>query len=507
MSAGDSVDERRQLGKYQIVEHIATGGMGAVYKALVPETGHIVALKVLSKEMAARPIMRERLRREAAHGAKLSHDHIVEVIEFGEFEGTYFLAMEYVPGKNMQEYIDRRGKLAPDLAEYLLKQIVSALDQVHQHGLIHRDIKPSNILLMRKEGRPIAKLADLGLIRETSDEEFRLTREGYTVGTVDYLAPEQARDSSLADIRSDIYSLGCTFYQMLTGSAPFPEGTLPERLFKHAEIEPPDVRNANPKIPAKLAAICRRMLAKKPEQRYQTPADLLAELTDDDKVSTDMLAEAAAVAATPAARVKRPAATPAQKAAAAQYVVAQKRLDAGDVRASLPLLFECCRLDPAQATYRQALREALHQGAPGAPGWWHRLQAGYQRLRLQAAKKLGDPLQVLERGERVLAVYPRDLTTHLQLAEAALTCRFPDLARWLLQQAANEHGPHPRLHRAQAMYWEKQGDVKQAIYFWELITGVDPDNAEARHHLKNLSARETMSRGKYQENIETRMLE
>src|SRR5205814_2431500 len=130
-------------------------------------------------------------------------------------------------------------------------------------GIIHRDIKPSNILLARTPDGVVAKLTDLGLSREAGEEEFRVTRDGTTVGTVDYLSPEQARDSGAADIRSDIYSLGCTLFHMLTGKPPFAEGNLTERIFKHVEVEPPDVRNFNARIPAALAGLCRRMLAKK----------------------------------------------------------------------------------------------------------------------------------------------------------------------------------------------------------------------------------------------------
>src|SRR5205807_497878 len=127
-------------------------------------------------------------------------------------------------------------------------------------------------------GRTIVKLADMGLARETSGAEFRLTRAGHTVGTIDYMSPEQARDSGNADSRSDIYSLGCTWYHMLAGNPPFAEGTLTERLFKHMQNEPPDITSLNPRVSPRLMAMLRRMLAKKPEDRYQTPADLLKDL-------------------------------------------------------------------------------------------------------------------------------------------------------------------------------------------------------------------------------------
>ncbi len=512
MPPAGSGERRMQLGKYQVLERIATGGMGAVYKAVNEETGEEVALKVLSPEMAARPAMRERLRREAEHGKKLRHENIVRFIECDESDGTYFLAMEYVQGMNLHEYVERRGPLPSDLAQYLLRQIVAALDHIHQLGFLHRDIKPSNILLTRKQGKPLAKLADLGLILETSDEEFRLTREGHTVGTVDYLAPEQARASDLTDIRSDIYSLGCTLYHMLTGAAPFAKGNLTERLSKHAEVEAPDVRIVNPRIPAKLAAVCRRMLAKKPAQRYQSPAELLADLTGADGVN-EMANDADATPEPALTTTENPKyradATPAEHTAEAQFHLAQKAIAAGDDRGGLQLLFSCCRLDPARLAYRQAVREAAKnlRSAKAALGWWCRLRVGYHYLIVRSAKRFGKPLQVLDHGERVLALQPQHLKTHLLLAEAALTCRFHDLVPWLLEQATHEHGPHPLLHRAAALFWERQGNGRQAMSHWELVTASDPDNSEARFHLKQLSARETLARGRYQDHFDTRLLD
>src|SRR5205823_4453535 len=138
--------------------------------------------------------------------------------------------------------------------------------QVHQYGLIHRDIKPSNFLVTQKDGRLLVKLTDMGLARHEREDEYRITRAGTTVGTVDYIAPEQARDSSTADIRSDIYSLGCTLYHMLAGKPPFPEGSMTERLYKHVEAAPPDVRQLNARVPVGLTVLLERMLAKKPAE-------------------------------------------------------------------------------------------------------------------------------------------------------------------------------------------------------------------------------------------------
>lgn len=268
-----------RIGHYDVLEHIATGGMGSVHKAMDINLGREVAIKLLTPEIAKKPGMLERFQLEAKIAAKLRHENIVTVYEFGQTpDGMYYLVMEYVKGIDLGAYIHRKGKLAPEEARYFLVQAVKALEQLHRQELVHRDIKPSNFLLTRSGGKPTLKLTDLGLARQVSDEEFKLTRTGTTVGTVDYMAPEQAKDSRSADIRSDIYSLGCTWYHMLAGRAPFDEGGLTERLYKHIQEEPPDIRKFNDKVPEATLAILRRMLEKKPEARYQTPTDLLKEL-------------------------------------------------------------------------------------------------------------------------------------------------------------------------------------------------------------------------------------
>jgi serine/threonine protein kinase len=267
-----------RIGKYEVIKHIGTGGMGVVVKARDPSLNREVALKILPPEMAANPVMVQRFGQEARHAAKLRHENIVSVYDFVEDKGTFCLVLEFVDGIDLHEYINRKKKLDPEEARQITIQAAKALYHAHKHGIVHRDIKPSNFLLTRKKGKLIVKLADFGLAREENDEEFKMTRSGTTVGTVDYMAPEQARNSRMADIRSDIYSLGCTLFHMLTGQAPFPEGGLTERLYKHVECVPPDVRDFNPKVPGGLLAILGRMLNKKPEDRYQTPKDLLMEL-------------------------------------------------------------------------------------------------------------------------------------------------------------------------------------------------------------------------------------
>src|SRR5262249_62078073 len=164
----------------------------------------------------------------------------------------YYLAMEYIDGIDLGEYIRRKGQLDPEEARRILIQACKALDHAHSQGVTHRDIKPSNFLLADDEGRTRVKLTDMGLARMANEKDFRVTRAGTTVGTVDYMSPEQARDSASADIRSDIYSLGCTFYHMMAGQPPFSEGGIGERVYKHIASNPPDIREYNPDVPNSL---------------------------------------------------------------------------------------------------------------------------------------------------------------------------------------------------------------------------------------------------------------
>jgi serine/threonine-protein kinase len=274
-----------QLGRYEVIARIAAGGMGAVFRARDPETGRDLALKVLMPEMAAKPAMLERFRREARHAAKLQHDNIVKTYELEESQGKYFIPMEFVDGTDLLRHIDGHAPLDPEETRQIMIQACRALKQAHAQGLVHRDIKPSNFLLIDKNGRYHVKLTDFGLAREASNGEFRVTRAGTTVGTVDYMSPEQASDSGSADIRSDLYSLGCTWYHMLTGNTPFCEGGLAERILAHLKEEPPDVRRFNPRASKALVQVLKKLLAKKPRDRYQTPADLLEVLHALDPIA------------------------------------------------------------------------------------------------------------------------------------------------------------------------------------------------------------------------------
>lgn len=271
-----SLSELKQLGKYQIERKIGAGGMGTVFLARDTELKRTVALKVLPQDKAANPTLVRRFRAEAQAAAQLRHPNIVAVFDSGEADGYLYIAMEYVEGRDLFEMVSLRGVVPIRRSIDIIKQVAAALQHAYEQNIVHRDIKPSN-LLIRRDG--VVKLTDLGLARSVDDTlETNITRAGTTVGTVDYMSPEQARNSKFADIRSDLYSLGCTWYQMLTGSPPYPEGAVTNKLQAHAVKPIPDPRDKNPRIPEGLTAVISRMMAKKPEDRYQTPAELLDEL-------------------------------------------------------------------------------------------------------------------------------------------------------------------------------------------------------------------------------------
>jgi tetratricopeptide (TPR) repeat protein/predicted Ser/Thr protein kinase len=522
MSSGgsDARPRRLRLGRFEVVSHIGSGGMGAVYKAVDP-AGREVALKVLAPEVAARPTALERFRREARHGVKLRHENIVGLYEIGESQGTYFLVMEYVNGITLHDYITRTGSLDPEESRQFLIQMARALDHAHSRGVIHRDIKPSNILITRVQDRVVAKLTDFGLARQDREEEFRVTRDGTTVGTVDYISPEQARDSRAADFRSDIYSLGCTFYHMLAGQAPFAEGSMPERIYKHMAEDPPDVRQLNPKIPGDLWAICQRMLAKNPEERFQRARDLLRALHDEEPASDEIAPDASAEAATqesdtglqwneaaPTALDDDSATAEQHRSTHAQYQRATEVLARGDFDQGIDLLTACCRLEPANVVYRQALRQAYLDRNKRHParGIFARFSRWRQRMRsrlgFKKARKKSNHALALELGEEVLRHDPHNLEIQVEMAEAADAAGHLSLAVWLLTQAKVKNDLHVGVNRALARLCEKQKDYQRAMNFWAQVRKADPSDHEAWRKIKDLAVHDTISRARYQMRVE-----
>ena len=256
-----------RVDRYLLLELIGQGGMGRVYLARDTRLNRLVALKILAPERMNNSRAVERFKREARVGAQLQHENLVRIYDFGQSNGRFFLVMEYIEGKTIGALITAQGPMPAPTAARLTWQIALGLEHAHRKGLIHRDVNPYNVLVTH-EG--IAKLADLGLAIDLAEDE-RVTREGATVGTFDYVAPEQARHSHAADIRSDIYSLGCTLYHMVAGQVPFPSPSLPEKLFAHQALEPTPLNQLIPDIPADFVEVVQRMMRKLPDERYATP--------------------------------------------------------------------------------------------------------------------------------------------------------------------------------------------------------------------------------------------
>ncbi|MEZ6071235.1 MAG: protein kinase [Pirellulales bacterium] len=267
----------RRLDHFEIEAFVGGGGMGAVFRALDTRLNRPVALKVLSVSENTDEALCRRFRNEAQSAARLDHENIARVFYVGSDLGYHYIAFEYIEGINIRDLVARDGPLPLSAAASYVLQVAEALAHACSRDVVHRDIKPSNVLLT-DAGQ--IKLVDMGLARLDDARESRedLTVSGVTLGTFDYISPEQARDPRHADVRSDIYSLGCTFYFMLTGRPPFPDGTVLQKLLQHQADSPADPREYNPSIPEPICGVLAKMLAKNPADRYQHPQDLIADM-------------------------------------------------------------------------------------------------------------------------------------------------------------------------------------------------------------------------------------
>jgi serine/threonine protein kinase len=276
------------LGPYKVLERIGRGRMAGVYKAL-HELGQVVAIKVLPPSRARDPQKLARFQRESRLALRLKHPNIVRAFEMGAWHGLHGFVMEYLEGETLEEALARRGRLAPGEAVRLICQALDGLQHIHDEGLVHRDLKPGNLMLVG--GAPATtlpatvKILDIGLGRALFDEDpsgeginWELTNKGDVLGTPVYMAPEQARDAHSADVRADIYSLGCTLYHALAGQPPFTDTNLARLLIRHATEQPRPVRALNPQVPEGLEQVLSKTLAKDPSQRYATPEKTAAAL-------------------------------------------------------------------------------------------------------------------------------------------------------------------------------------------------------------------------------------
>jgi serine/threonine-protein kinase len=321
------------LGPYRLLAPLGEGGMGQVFKAVHQRLGRVVALKIIRTERVSQhPEAVPRFQREARAAAQLSHPNVVILYDADQLDGRHFIAMEYVEGTDLSKLVQQYGPLRAEQACDYIRQAALGLQHAHERGMVHRDIKPSNLLLSHPSprstpsgrgssfyGRPplangstrgpapaapavaggpppggVVKILDMGLARMISadgaEAETGLTREGLLMGTPDFIAPEQARNSHTVDIRADLYSLGCTLYYLLVGHAPFSGGTTVEKLLMHQLDEPEPLDRLRPGVPPLVVAVVRKLMAKKPEDRFQAPAEV-----------AEVLASAPAAAPTAAA--------------------------------------------------------------------------------------------------------------------------------------------------------------------------------------------------------------
>jgi CheY-like chemotaxis protein len=292
------IDNMRLAG-YEILGELGRGGMGVVYKARHLCMNRVVALKVIDKEYLTRPRAIQRFYHEVQAAAQLAHRNIVMAFDAGELDETHYFAMEFVPGFDLGRWIEERGPLPIAVACHFITQSALGLQHAHERGLVHRDVKPSNLLITWDRLPPpeagwdlnsalppledaVVKILDLGLalLNDGGDGEGGGPAEGRAVGTADYMAPEQWANAHKVDVRADLYSLGATFYHLLTGQVPFPADEPMEKMLKHHLDEPAPVEQLRPDVPPEVAAVVRRLMAKQPGQRFQLAEEVVRALAE-----------------------------------------------------------------------------------------------------------------------------------------------------------------------------------------------------------------------------------
>ncbi|MDB5307420.1 MAG: prkC 34 [Gemmataceae bacterium] len=265
----------RVLGEFQILRRLGAGGMGQVYLARQLSLKRQVALKLLLNDLANNPTAMKRFQAEAEAVARLNHPNIVQVYGAGESGGLRYMALEYVDGRNLREHLARKGPPDLPIALSIMRQVATALQKAHEQGLVHRDIKPENILVTRKVE---VKVTDFGLSRFFAGAEaVNLTQSGVTLGTPLYLSPEQAQGRTV-DHRSDIYSFGVTCYHLLSGEPPFRGSTAVEVALKHLTDQPRPLAALRPDLPPDLSGMVHKMMAKDPNDRYQSAREMMRDL-------------------------------------------------------------------------------------------------------------------------------------------------------------------------------------------------------------------------------------
>jgi len=268
-SAQEEFEERHEIAGYRLDAKLGAGSMGTVYRARQLSLDREVAIKILSPHLARKKDYVERFLREARAVAKLNHPNVISGIDAGEENGVRYFVMEYASGMTVGQILERGGAMDESRVLRVALQIARALEHAHDAGLVHRDVKPDNILVTKDH---VAKLCDLGLAKDSPEE-------GRALGTPAYISPEQAQGSSDVDIRSDLYSFGCTLYHMLTGRQPF-AGNAKVVMVKHLTEEAKPIRSLEPDVSEAMAAIVERLMRKQAIDRFASPRELLGKLLE-----------------------------------------------------------------------------------------------------------------------------------------------------------------------------------------------------------------------------------
>jgi serine/threonine-protein kinase len=459
------------VGDFQVERLLGRGGMGEVYLATQLSLNRPVALKVLRPEVMVKPGYRERFEAEAIAVAKLNHPNIVHVYAMALIDQVHFIAMEYVEGTNLRDYVVKRGALALDQALSIMKQAAQAIGAAGEAGIVHRDVKPENILITRK-GR--VKVADFGLCRQMDEDGPQLTQVGVTMGTPAYMSPEQAQGYAL-DHRSDLYSLGATCYFMLAGLPPFRADSPVAVALKHIRELPASLAIHRPDLPLEVDRLVMKLMAKNPADRYQSAAELLADLAKlrtsvqlASGGSTDALATSAArteelaatAAGVPAVRGREPSAPgeprrarPAEPAVVAAH--AKEESDLPEARGP--------RFSGLIATAAVAIGLCA-----GALASWASREPEISSLPAEAGRR-PPGLWI----EPAWAAIPRQATADDQMRYAQLgAARDEWAAAWLAVPGYHPHS-HPEATRAYAQLarlWYRLGDV-------EALAALEPELA------------------------------
>jgi len=308
----------QKLGKYELVERMAQGGMAEVYKAFQPGVERTVVLKVLHGHLVDNQDIVARFQREARAAGRLQHPHIVRVIDIGVEDDNYFMVMDFLQGGTLGDYLKARGRMPAEAALRLGAQLVDALQSAHAQGIVHRDIKPSNILFADDSFQQVV-LTDFGLASLRDDLAGSLTVTGAMVGTPTYMSPEAVR-GEVCDERSDLYSLGVVLYEMVTGKPPYTANTPYSMLMKQTNDPLPSPRSINPDLPVVVEELLLKLLAKEPDARIQSAAALATALYETQQILCNQRGTAPAAPKAPerpAVRAAKPQPAPARAPVAA----------------------------------------------------------------------------------------------------------------------------------------------------------------------------------------------